>query len=132
MGNGSRGGNGGLSSTGRRQRDDKARRAPRRHIERETNPGRSGERRGAGNGSGGSGGRGRRNINWPNGIPNFLTPHLHVPGSGGSSGKKKNTGKKTAAKKPPAAKKQQPIKKINRIKPIRVKLTKQRKNKTPN
>jgi hypothetical protein len=135
MGQGSRGGNGGLSASGRRQREDKAIKGPRRHIERQTNPGRSGERRPGegGSSSGSSSRRGGVRLPYWLGAPNLGLPNLS--GIGGSSGKKKPA-KKAAAKKktvkPPAAKKTQSIKKIARVKPIKVKLTKQRTNKTPN
>lgn len=136
MGQGSRGGKGGVSASGRRQRDDKAQKGPRRYIPRSTNPGRSGEGNGGGAGSSGSSGssKSRRNRNWPNNFPNWLVPHLQMPNMSGSGSGKKGSTKKASKKtvKPPAAKKDQGIKPIRRIKPVRVKLTKQRVNKTPN
>lgn len=124
MGQGSRGGNGGISSSGTRQRPDKESKSPIIINNKNSNS------NSAQGGKGGKGGRrGFPNGNFPNGVPNLGLPHL----GGNSSGNKKGSGNKAAKKTaPPPAQKQNKLKKITRIKPVRVKLTKQRTNKTPN
>lgn len=125
MGQGSRGGNSGLSSSGVRQRRDKEETGQRVVINNRNSNSNSAQ--------GGKGGKGRRGFgghNFPNGFPNLGLPHFG--GNSGSGSGNKGTQKKGKTTPPPPATKQNKLKKITRIKPVRVKLTKQRTNKTPN
>lgn len=124
MGQGSRGGNSGLSSSGVRQRRDKEAQGERIVINNKN----------SNSAQGGKGGRGGRRGFPGNGLnggfPNLGLPNLG--GSGNKSGGKKGSQNKGKTTPPPPATKQNKLKKITRIKPVRVKLTKQRTNKTPN
>lgn len=132
MGQGSRGGNGGLSSSGSRQRDDKELGKAKKDAR---TVGKSADSAGKRSGEGGGGGRG---------IPNGRVPRarglrglsrlardlgkLAPKTSSGSSGSKASA--KTV--RPQAIKPQNKIPTIVRTNAPKTKLTKQRTNKTPN
>jgi hypothetical protein len=124
MGQGSRGGNSGVSSSGTRQRNDKeAKRAAEKPIiinNRNSNQNSA---------QGGKGGRGRRGgllRGFGNGLGGFGLPNL---GGGGKSGGGSGSGGTTP---PPGPTQQNKIPTISRIKPTKVKLAKTPKNKVPN
>lgn len=137
MGNQSRGGNGGLTASGGRQREDKELRkaaAKPRSVGRPGSGSAAGERGAGGSESGkrNSGNRRRlrgfgNGLNGFGGLPNFNLPNAAKP-------KKAAAAKKKAAKttSPPAATKASKIPTIKRIRGPKVKLTKQRTNKAPN
>jgi hypothetical protein len=135
MGQGSRGGNSGLSSSGVRQRNDKelkkAKENPR--TVGKTPGGESGKGNGTSDNKKKKGGRGRGLLHGGHNFPNLGVPHLGSTSTG--TKKKAATGSKAKKAKtvhPPAASKTAKIPTIRRVRGPKVKLTKQRTNKTPN
>lgn len=126
MGQGSRGGNGGLTASGGRIRKDKEAAKEPKKIP----PGGKGGTGGTG-GKGGKGGRGRRG-GLLHGGHGLHLPHPGGSGSKGSSGKGSKGKKGTAKHTPTMHMKAAKVTKMPKLRAPKEKLTKQRTNKTPN
>lgn len=107
MGNGSRGGNSGLTSSGTRKRDDK-------ELKKSKESGR----------------KSRRRLPHPNGNGGF--PNLGSLFRGGKKKPATPSGSKKAVKHPVKASTSDKIPKIKRVQAPKTSLTKQRKNNAPN
>lgn len=139
MGQGSRGGNSGLTSSGNRQRDDKALRDAKKDAKtvgkKTPGGGRSEGSRGGSSGSKsrGSSGRGLRGVRGVRGLRGLgrLAKDLKKAGTSSGSG---SSGSKASSKsvRPQAIHPQNKIPNITRVNAPKTKLSKQRINKTPN
>lgn len=133
MGQGSRGGNGGVTSSGGRMREDKALKEAEKKPrtvpkEKENKPGDKNKKQDNQGGQGGRGGRGGRGRG---GLRLFRFPHFRGSGSKGGS---KSSGSGSKKSNIPASNIQNKnkIPTIKRVQGPKVKLTKQRGNKAPN
>ena len=138
MGQGSRGGNGGVTSSGGRMREDKALKEAEKNPktvsnkEKEKKAEDKNKDKKKDNNQGGNGGRGGRGGRGRGGLRLFRFPHFRGRGSSAKSGSKSGSGFKKANTPASNIQNKNKIPTIKRVQGPKVKLTKQRSNKAPN